>query len=204
MPRPINWRTLSSDDAEHEWLDLNEWVNWLRHEFALPAQIVPPMWHRHRELRELSALYTRWLGCYDPEQDAAGPISFMTDFAAARTRLREWVQIAGTRLDRDRPPGKPSGPAKTPSRQVRRPPSQTATRTSWTSSSKTSPGAEAEAAFCGTSRCRSELTVNRNKWGGLLRARSHSWSCAYFAEGISMSSFSRSSSGSTRISRPTR
>ena len=104
MPRPINWRTLSSDDAEHEWLDLNEWVNWLRHEFALPAQIVPPMWHRHRELVwELSALYTRWLGCYDPEQDAAGPISFMTDFAAARTRLREWVQIAGTRLDRDRP-----------------------------------------------------------------------------------------------------
>ena len=50
VPRPINWRTLSSDDAEHEWLDLNEWVNWLRHEFALPAQIVPPMWHRHREL----------------------------------------------------------------------------------------------------------------------------------------------------------
>ena len=43
VPRPINWRTLSSDDAEHEWLDLNEWVNWLRHEFALPAQIVPPM-----------------------------------------------------------------------------------------------------------------------------------------------------------------
>lgn len=104
VPRPINWRTLSSDDAEHEWLDLNEWVNWLRHEFALPAQIVPPMWHRHRELVwELSALYTRWLGCYDPEQDAAGPISFMTDFAAARTRLREWVQISGTRLDRDRP-----------------------------------------------------------------------------------------------------
>ena len=100
MPRPINWRTLSSDDAEHEWLDLNEWVNWLRHEFALPPQIVPPMWHRHPELVwELSALYTRWLGCYDPEQDAAGAISFMTDFAAARTRLREWVQIAGTRLD---------------------------------------------------------------------------------------------------------
>ena len=33
IPRPINWRTLSSDDAEHEWLALNEWVNWLLHEF---------------------------------------------------------------------------------------------------------------------------------------------------------------------------
>lgn len=104
VPRPINWRTLSSDDAEHDWLSLNDWVNWLRYEFALPAQIIPPMWHRHPELVwELSALHTRWLGCYDPEQDAAGPISFMTDFAAARSRLREWVQISGTRLDRDRP-----------------------------------------------------------------------------------------------------
>lgn len=104
VPRPINWRTLSSDDAEHEWLSLNEWVNWLRHEFGLPAQIIPPMWHRHPELVwELSALHTRWLGCYDPEQDAAGPISFMTDFHAAQQRLREWVQISGTRLDRDRP-----------------------------------------------------------------------------------------------------
>lgn len=104
VPRPINWRTLSSDAAEHEWLALNEWVNWLRHEFGLPAQIIPPMWHRHPELVwELSALHTRWLGCYDPEQDSAGPISFMTDFAAARIRLRDWVQTSGTRLDRDRP-----------------------------------------------------------------------------------------------------
>ncbi|WP_292733766.1 hypothetical protein [Microbacterium sp. UBA1097] len=115
IPRPINWRTLSSDDAEHEWLALNEWVNWLRHEFALPAQIIPPMWHRHPELVwELSALHTRWLGCYDPEQDAAGPISFMTDFAAARTRLREWVQISGTRLDRDRPTRQTTWPGEDP------------------------------------------------------------------------------------------
>ena len=104
VPRPINWRTLPPEDLEHELLELNAWVDWLRHEYGLPAQIVPPMWHRHPELVwELSALYTRWLGCYDPEQDAAGAISFMTDFAAARTRLREWVQISGTRLDRDRP-----------------------------------------------------------------------------------------------------
>lgn len=104
IPRPISWRTLSADDAEHEWLTLNEWVTWLRHEFGLPAQIIPPAWHRHPELVwELSALHLRWLGCYDPEQDAAGPISFMTDFHSARGRLREWVQISGTRLDRDRP-----------------------------------------------------------------------------------------------------
>lgn len=117
VPRPINWRTLSADDAEHEWLALNEWVTWLRHEFGLPAQVIPPAWHRHPELVwELSALYLRWQGCYDPEQDAAGPISFMTDFHAACQRLREWVQVSGTRLDRDRPtrittwPGEDSAP----------------------------------------------------------------------------------------------
>src|SRR5690606_34000835 len=32
-PRPVNWRTLTAEDAEHEWLALNEWVNWLRAEF---------------------------------------------------------------------------------------------------------------------------------------------------------------------------
>ncbi|WP_345750910.1 hypothetical protein [Microbacterium rhizophilus] len=103
-PRPINWRTLGSSDAEDEWLTLNEWVTWLRIEFGLPAAVIPPLWHRHPELVwELSALHLRWLGCYDPQQDAAGPLSFMTDFHAAQLRLREWVSISGTRLDRDRP-----------------------------------------------------------------------------------------------------
>jgi len=103
-PRPVNWRTLTAEDAEHEWLALNEWVNWLRTEFGLPAAIIPPYWHRHPELVwELSALHLRWLGAYDPQQDAAGPLAFMTDFHNAQQRLREWVTISGTRLDRDRP-----------------------------------------------------------------------------------------------------
>ncbi|WOF24602.1 hypothetical protein N8K70_08105 [Microbacterium betulae] len=103
-PRPVNWRTLTAEDAEHEWLALNEWVNWLRTEFGLPAAIIPPYWHRNPELVwELSALHLRWLGAYDPQQDAAGPLAFMTDFHNAQQRLREWVTISGTRLDRDRP-----------------------------------------------------------------------------------------------------
>ena len=47
---PINWRRLPPDDLEHELLELNAWVNWLRHEYGLPAQIVPPMWHRHPDV----------------------------------------------------------------------------------------------------------------------------------------------------------
>jgi hypothetical protein len=118
-PRPINWRTLGSSDAEYEWLALNEWVNWLRIEFGLPAAVIPPMWHRHPELVwELSALHLRWLGCYDPQQDAAGPLAFLTDFHAAQQRLREWVSICGTRLDRDRPTRQTAWPGEEPTAET--------------------------------------------------------------------------------------
>jgi hypothetical protein len=103
-PHPVNWRTLTAEDAEYEWLALNEWVDWLRHEFGLPASIIPPYWHRHPELVwELSALHLHWLGAYDPAQHASAPIGWLADFHAAQIRLREWVALSGTRLDRDRP-----------------------------------------------------------------------------------------------------
>lgn len=104
VPHPVNWRTLTAEDAEYEWLALNEWVDWLRHEFGLPASIIPPAWHRHPELVwELSALHLHWLGAYDPAQHASAPIGWLADFHATQHRLREWVALSGTRLDRDRP-----------------------------------------------------------------------------------------------------
>jgi hypothetical protein len=117
VPRPVNWRTLTAEDAEYEWLALNEWVDWLRHEYGLPASIIPPYWHRHPELVwELSALHLHWLGAYDPAQHASAPIGWLADFHSAQARLREWVALSGTRLDRDRPtrqtiwPGEQAGP----------------------------------------------------------------------------------------------
>lgn len=104
LPRPVNWRTLTGEEAEYEWLALNEWVDWLRHEFGLPASIIPPAWHRHPELVwELSALHLHWLSAYHPSQHASALIGWLADFHAAQTRLREWVALSGTRLDRDRP-----------------------------------------------------------------------------------------------------
>jgi hypothetical protein len=104
VSHPVNWRTLTAEDAEYEWLALNEWVDWLRHAFGLPASVIPPYWHRHPELVwELSALHLHWLGAYHPAQHASAPIGWMTDFRAAQARLREWVALSGTRLDRDRP-----------------------------------------------------------------------------------------------------
>ncbi|MCH6470785.1 DUF4913 domain-containing protein [Sinomonas terrae] len=103
-PHPINWNLLTADEAESEWLDLNAWVNWLRRTYGLPAAVIPPSWHRHPELVwELSALHLHWLCAYDPEQNGSAPLGWHRDFADARQRLRDWVTVSGTRLDRDRP-----------------------------------------------------------------------------------------------------
>lgn len=103
-PRPINWRSLPPEDLEQELLALNEWVDWLRHAYGLPPQIIPPMWHRHWELIwELSALRQHWLTCYDQQAKGNLGVVWHNDFAAARERLRDWVSICGSRLDRDRP-----------------------------------------------------------------------------------------------------
>lgn len=114
VPRPINWDLLGPDDAEHEWLLLNQWVHWLRKTYGLPAAVIPPFWHRHRELVwELSALHLHWLGAYDVDQDGSAPIGWHKDFADARDRLREWVSTAGTRLDRDRATRQTAWPGET-------------------------------------------------------------------------------------------
>lgn len=103
-PHPINWNLLSAEDAEAEWLELNRWVNWLRHTYGLPASVIPPAWHMHPELLwELSALHLHWLCAYDPDQNGSAPLGWHRDFADARQRLREWVAACGTRLDHDRP-----------------------------------------------------------------------------------------------------
>jgi hypothetical protein len=103
-PGAINWNLLDADTAEYEWGDLNSFVLWLKAAFGLPPSVVPPNWHRHPELVwELSALHTHYLASYDEGASASSPILWMRDFADARQRLRDWVALCGTRLDRDRP-----------------------------------------------------------------------------------------------------
>jgi hypothetical protein len=103
-PGPINWNVLDAEQAEAEWRDLDRFVLWLKTSFGLSPAIVPPYWHRHDELIwELSALHLHFLACFDEVASPSAPIVWMRDFAEARHRLREWVSICGTRLDRDRP-----------------------------------------------------------------------------------------------------
>ncbi len=118
-PHPINWNLLTADDLEQEWLALNQWVDWLRHTYGLPASVIPPFWHRHSELVwELSALHLHWLCAYDPEQNGSAPLGWHRDFADARGRLRDWVATCGTRLDRDRPTRQTTWPGERPAAPV--------------------------------------------------------------------------------------
>jgi hypothetical protein len=113
--RPINWLTLSAEDAEAEFLDLNRWVDWLRRAYGLPPTVLPPLWHRHDELIwELSALHTHWLNSYHPDASPSAPLAWHRDFADTRNRLREWIAICGTRLDRDRPTRQTAWPGEPP------------------------------------------------------------------------------------------
>src|SRR5690625_2685948 len=103
-PHPINWNLLSADDAEIEWLELNRWIDWLRHTYGRPASAAPPSWRHHPELVcDISALHLLWLCAYDPEQSGSAPTGWHHDLAAARQRPRDWVATSSARLDRDQP-----------------------------------------------------------------------------------------------------
>lgn len=118
-PHPINWNLLTAHEAEIEWLELNRWVHWLRQTYGLPSSVIPPFWHHHSELVwELSALHLHWLCAYDPEQNGSAPHGWHRDFAEARERLREWVSVSGTRLDRDRATRQTVWPGEDPAEPV--------------------------------------------------------------------------------------
>ena len=69
-PHPVNWNLLTANDLEAELLELNRWVDWLRHTYGLPASVVPPYWHRHPELLWGRPPCTRTLSAYTPSRTA--------------------------------------------------------------------------------------------------------------------------------------
>ena len=61
---PWTWRNLSGAAAERQWLDLGDWVGWVRGRYPLARQI-PLCWWRHPELvEELTALWLAWKDAY--------------------------------------------------------------------------------------------------------------------------------------------
>jgi len=112
---PINWNTLDADRAEHEWWQLDAFVYWLRDDFGLTPQELPPMWHRHPELVwELSALRTSWLAGHAEDAHPGSPLMWLRDLSDTRRRLRDWVQRCGTTLTEDRPTRRTTWPGEDP------------------------------------------------------------------------------------------
>jgi hypothetical protein len=61
---PWTWRNLTGRAAEQQWLELADWVAWLRGRYPL-ARRVPLCWWRHPELvEELTALWLAWKDAY--------------------------------------------------------------------------------------------------------------------------------------------
>jgi hypothetical protein len=61
---PWTWRNLTGRAAEKQWLELADWVAWLRSRYPL-ARRVPLCWWRHPELvEELTALWLAWKDAY--------------------------------------------------------------------------------------------------------------------------------------------
>ncbi|MFJ3408195.1 hypothetical protein [Promicromonospora sp. NPDC090134] len=112
---PINWNTLGADRAEQEWWQLDAFVYWLRDDFGLTPQELPPMWHRHPELVwELSALRTSWLAGHAEDAHPGSPLMWLRDLSDTRRRLRDWVQRCGTTLTEDRPTRRTTWPGEDP------------------------------------------------------------------------------------------
>lgn len=62
-------QTITAEEAQVEWLEMNAWINWLRNTYGLNVGVIPPLWHRHPEpVWELSALRQHWLSAYQPKQ----------------------------------------------------------------------------------------------------------------------------------------
>ncbi|HET7415606.1 MAG TPA: hypothetical protein VFI97_07935 [Arthrobacter sp.] len=113
--RPVDWNVLSADEALLEWDDLNRFVRWLCLSYGLSPAVVPPLWHRHDELIwELSALHIARVNAYDPEGSPAGPLAWHRELRECQQRLRDWVSLSGTRLDRDRPTRQTAWPGEPP------------------------------------------------------------------------------------------
>lgn len=101
---PVNWRTVSSADAQAQWSALRDWVDWFRAEFGYDHRVVPPCWYRHRALVHLlAALRDHWRVAYDPLNTAAGAAEWHRSLMQLETRLRDWAARTGCTSAAHRP-----------------------------------------------------------------------------------------------------
>jgi hypothetical protein len=101
---PVNWRSVASSAARQRWLELRDWVDWLRVEFGFDHRVVPPCWYRHRAMVSmLSALRDHWVCAYDPVNTPIGASDWHRGLMQLEQRLREWASRTGCTASGHRP-----------------------------------------------------------------------------------------------------
>lgn len=89
---PLNWTSVADEVVTEQLQELREWVEWTRWRFALDQRTIPDCWDQHGAIvEELSALYSAWQNAYNYTDDGDAPLRWMSQFAAARDRLRDWT-----------------------------------------------------------------------------------------------------------------
>lgn len=95
---PICWAAHTPEDQRLLLEELDLWVTWLAHHYALDRRHVPECWTQHWELvEELSALHLAWEGAFATTAQADAPLAWHERFAAARSRLADCVSKTGCR-----------------------------------------------------------------------------------------------------------
>ena len=124
----------SSPRTRHsvEWRDLDAWVDWLRAHLRPaadgdPAVVASP---RRADLGTLGAAHRTGSTPTTPTAHPRLRWRGIATSPSARNRLREWVSLCGTRLDRDRPTRQTAWPGEAPYEPASRSRSSTATPTS--------------------------------------------------------------------------
>lgn len=102
---PICWAAHTPDSQRLYLEDLETWVTWLAHHYSLDRRYIPECWDQHWELiEELAALHLAWEGAFATTAQADAPLAWHERFAAARSRLTEWVSRTGCRPGEHRHP----------------------------------------------------------------------------------------------------
>lgn len=82
-PNAWLWSRMDRDRAAALWVELEEWVQWLRETYQFPQGQFPPCWYRHGAVREeLTALMAAHKAAYP---DEAGADAYRSDMTAWHT-----------------------------------------------------------------------------------------------------------------------
>ena len=101
---PVDWRSISPQEAGGAWAALRGWVEWFRREFVLDHRVVPPCWYLHSAMVSLlSALRDHWVCAYDSNNSPAGASEWHRALMQLEPRLREWASRTGCTVGAHRP-----------------------------------------------------------------------------------------------------